>query len=129
MDDGPPDSALGLMYSLRRLSRHQARRLRERYAQIPVTSAESTLIRAGYNIRRAKGRYRDAYTPDELEILHGARRVLVLRGQKRAANMLLVTKPRKDFRKLRWSLGQNPPERHPCPRCGRVHHAPRRRRR
>lgn len=125
MGDGSQHSARSLMTSLESLSRHQARRLREKYAHIPVTPAETALIQAGINLRRVKGRYRSAYTHDELRIVHGARRFLVSRGQLRAANTLLVSKPRTSFRKLRFSLGGNPPERHSCPLCGRAHHAKR----
>jgi hypothetical protein len=125
MRGASPTSVLELMSSLESLNRHQARRLRERHADVPLTSVEKALLLAGFGLRRAKGRYRTAYALDELRIVHGARRLLLSRGQLRVANMLLVTKPTTSFKKLRLSLGQNPPERHPCPLCARVHHAKR----
>jgi hypothetical protein len=85
---------------------------------------EIVLLRAAKALRTSRGMYRNRYVPEEVEIMARARQIALNGGQVQLARFLILrTVPGTGEQRTVILTGSG--EVHRCPRCGRLHRAPR----
>lgn len=86
-----------------------------------LTPADRTLLKAGMAIRNARGKFRANYTPDEVNVVARARRLLHVIGEGALARRLVLRSGiMRPYVPIVGSRSTN----HSCPLCGRVHPEP-----
>jgi len=76
-------------------------------------------MRAGAELRRARGLYRDLYSTEELDLISTARRTAYNYGLVKLGRLLTL--------RTRWNKKRSPrvgSSEHECPRCGLRHREP-----
>ena len=84
-------------------------------------SREVAVLRAGADLRRARGLYRDLFSPEEIDTVSAARLIAYQFGQVRLARFLTLRTRWQKKRSVR--IGGRF---HECPKCGLRHTEPRR---
>jgi hypothetical protein len=85
---------------------------------------EVVLLRAASALRTSRGMYRNRYVPEEVEIMARARQIALNGGQVRLARFLIL-RAVPGTGEQRTVILTGTGEVHRCPRCGRLHRAPR----
>lgn len=84
----------------------------------PITPEQKLLLEAAINLRAAKGIFKPAYTPEELDLIARASRTSLETGQPKVNRFLRLRKPHQAPRHIPF------PETacvHACPQCGEWH--------